>query len=374
MGILIIKLRNFRKFVSSVPNSPLVHVTVLEEAHHILKRCSKEQTADSGNVQGAAVENICQCIAEMRSSGEGFMIIDQSPSAVDEAAIKNTAIKIAMRLPAKDDCEAIGTSLSLEDNQIRELSRLPVGMAAIYHVGWSDTVLAKMGNVWDNRYRKTVTEELNAVSYTRLQGVLIQLVYKNILHKSSDDIMYDVTETAKFLCTANRKGSKPTLSLPEEKIQELLNDVQIFMNENGTFLKTCTLREAMRCFGEFAFRFLRLESVFRICRLTRVTGKMLLPSDTLSEKEKMTILQWEKELRGAVMRYLIMPETCEPSGAYRWPQKASDAEYFWPVYGKIFSYYAERLETHRLYECRYSNAADFLISRKHFEPYNPSRK
>ncbi|MBR0485413.1 MAG: ATP-binding protein [Oscillospiraceae bacterium] len=374
MGILIIKLRNFRKFVSSAPNSPLVHVTVLEEAHHILKRCSKEQTADAGNIQGTAVEGICQCIAEMRSSGEGFMIIDQSPSAVDETAIKNTAIKIAMRLPAKDDCEIIGASLSLEENQIRELSRLPVGMSAVYHVGWTDTVLAKMGDVWDNRYRKTDPQELSAVSYARLQGVLLQMVYKNILYRTTENMMHDMAEAVKFLCTVSSRNGRPTLSLPEAKSQELLNDIQIFMNENGKFLKTCTPREAMNCFGEFAFQFLKLESVFRICRLNRVTGKMLLPSETLSEKEKMTVLQWEKELRNAVMRYLIMPETCDPSGAYRWPQKVSDAEYFWPVYGKILSCYAQRLETHRLYECRYSNAVEFLISRKHFEPVNPSRK
>lgn len=71
------------------------------------------------------------------------MIIDQSPGAVDEAAIKNTAIKIAMRLSSKDDCEEIGAALSLNENQIRELSRLDTGVAAIYHAGWSDTLLAK---------------------------------------------------------------------------------------------------------------------------------------------------------------------------------------------------------------------------------------
>src|SRR5699024_1016176 len=113
------------------PNSNLVHVTVLEEAHNILKRCSKDISVDSGNVQGAAVGNLCRCIAEMRSAGEGFMIIDQSPGAVDEAAIKNTAIKICMRLPSKNDCEEIGAALSLNDNQIRELSRLDIGVAAI---------------------------------------------------------------------------------------------------------------------------------------------------------------------------------------------------------------------------------------------------
>lgn len=103
----IIKLREYRYATQTSANSGLKHVTVLEEAHNILKRCSHESSQDSANVQGASVEMLVNCIAEMRSCGEGMMIIDQSPSAVDEAALKNTAIKIVMRLPEKNDCEAI---------------------------------------------------------------------------------------------------------------------------------------------------------------------------------------------------------------------------------------------------------------------------
>lgn len=109
------------------------------------------------------------------------MIIDQSPGAVDEAAIKNTAIKIAMRLSSKDDCEEIGAALSLNENQIRELSRLDTGVAAIYHAGWSDTLLAKMGNVWDKRYRLKTLPILDGGTYTRIQGAVVQLMYKDLV-------------------------------------------------------------------------------------------------------------------------------------------------------------------------------------------------
>ena len=175
MGVLIIKLKNYRKAVAASPNSSLVHVTVLEEAHNILKRCSQETSAESGNVQGAAVGSLCRCIAEMRSAGEGFMIIDQSPGAVDEAAIKNTAIKIVMRLPSKTDCEEIGAALSLNDSQIRELSRLDIGVAAIFHAGWTDTLLARMGSIWDKRYRLKTLPTLNNGTYTKIQGAIVQL-------------------------------------------------------------------------------------------------------------------------------------------------------------------------------------------------------
>ena len=66
------------------------HITILEEAHNILKCNSVEQGGEHGNVAGKSVEMISNAIAEMRTYGEGFIIVDQSPSAVDASAIRNT--------------------------------------------------------------------------------------------------------------------------------------------------------------------------------------------------------------------------------------------------------------------------------------------
>ena len=46
---------------------------------------------------------ISNAIAEMRTYGEGFVIVDQSPNAVDISAIRNTNTKIIMRLPDEQD-------------------------------------------------------------------------------------------------------------------------------------------------------------------------------------------------------------------------------------------------------------------------------
>ena len=64
---------------------------------------------------------ISNCIKEMRTYGEGFVIIDQSPMAVDVPAIENTATKIIMNTPAEDACEELGSALSLSEIQTREL-------------------------------------------------------------------------------------------------------------------------------------------------------------------------------------------------------------------------------------------------------------
>ncbi len=366
MGILIVKLRNYRKTVTTGPNSSLVHVTVLEEAHNILKRCSKEASVDAGNVQGAAVESLCRCIAEMRSAGEGFMIIDQSPGAVDEAAIKNTAIKVCMRLPAKNDCEEIGAALSLNDNQIRELSRLDIGVAAIFHAGWTDTLLARMGDIWDQRYRIKSSPVLNYGTYTKMQGAIVQLMYQNIKEGNIFSLYDDIEELLYLLCKGT-SAIKPIL--PESKQQEFLDEVQVFLENNGEYIKTKQLKNLKQKFFDFVFDFIRLDSVMRIFTLPGVkTTKMTL--DPLSPREVRAILKWEKEVRGGIEKYLYMPEKCDPEKSYRWPLDASKAEYFWEIYGGLLKCYGIRFREDE----RYINAHSYLESIKHFSTGASGRK
>ena len=87
---------------------------------------------------------ITNSIAEMRTYGEGFIIVDQSPTAVDISAIKNTNTKIVMRLPEASDCEAAGHSIGLKDEQIMELGKLDKGVAAVFRNDWLETVLTKI--------------------------------------------------------------------------------------------------------------------------------------------------------------------------------------------------------------------------------------
>lgn len=142
MGMIVLKLHEYRS-VSADMNSELNHVTVLEEAHNLLKRTSTDQAMEGSNLVGKSVEMITNAIAEMRTYGEGFIIVDQSPGALDPAAIRNTNTKIVLRLPDYSDRELVGKSIGLTEEQIIELSRLERGVAAVYQSGWTDAVLCK---------------------------------------------------------------------------------------------------------------------------------------------------------------------------------------------------------------------------------------
>ena len=153
MGILIMRLNEYRANSSLEANSGLRHVTILEEAHNILKRCSQEQSMEGSNVAGKSVEMISNAIAEMRTYGEGFIIVDQSPGAVDISAIRNTNTKIIMRLPEDTDRKIAGKSAAMKDNQVDEIAKLPTGVAVVYQNDWEEPVLCKI-NMFDSQRLK----------------------------------------------------------------------------------------------------------------------------------------------------------------------------------------------------------------------------
>ncbi|MEE0878984.1 MAG: ATP-binding protein [Treponemataceae bacterium] len=175
MGLLVLKLQEYR-MTTGGGNKELKHVTVLEEAHNLLKRTSTEQSQDSGNLLGKSVEMLTNAIAEMRTYGEGFIIADQAPGLLDMAVIRNTNTKIIMRLPDLGDRELVGKAANLNDNQIEELAKLPKGVAAIYQNEWVQPVLCKVDHYNDgktNPYTKTELKKDNEIFLSEEQKLSI---------------------------------------------------------------------------------------------------------------------------------------------------------------------------------------------------------
>ena len=143
MGLMVLKLQEHR-MKEDKPNQNLKHVTVLEEAHNLLRRTSTEQLDEGSNLLGKSVEMLANSIAEMRTYGEGFIIADQAPGLLDMSVIRNTNTKIILRLPDYSDRELVGRAASLNENQIKELAKLDTGVAAIKQGEWLETVLCKV--------------------------------------------------------------------------------------------------------------------------------------------------------------------------------------------------------------------------------------
>lgn len=104
------------------------HLTLIEEAHRLL---SKVEYGDSGSKK-AAVETFTDLLAEVRKYGEGLIIVDQIPNKLASEVLKNTNTKIIHKILAKDDKEAVGDTMLMDDKQKEYLSALEVGNAIVF--------------------------------------------------------------------------------------------------------------------------------------------------------------------------------------------------------------------------------------------------
>lgn len=151
MGLMVYMLNEHRMDAKTENNRGCTHITVLEEAHNLLKNTSG---GGQSELIGKSVEMLTNTIAEIRTYGEGFIIVDQSPSSVDISAIKNTNTKIILRTPEANDREAVGRSMGLTEEQVNEIAKLPSGVAVVYQNDWVKPVLTMIdkANVTEGRY------------------------------------------------------------------------------------------------------------------------------------------------------------------------------------------------------------------------------
>lgn len=199
MGILTMRLSEYRMCEGKV-NSPLRHVTLLEEAHNLLRK-NNTSSAGGGDLKSASVEMITNAIAEMRTYGEGFIIADQSPSVLDLSVIRNTHTKVFFMLPDKNDREISGDSLTLTEPQKRELARLSPGVAVVYQNGWTNAVLCKINYFKPNAAKPFVYKGPEVFKDSKtLTAQALAVVLSNLLRKDKQRSIS--ASTVRSLCNS----------------------------------------------------------------------------------------------------------------------------------------------------------------------------
>ena len=222
MGILIMRLSEYRMTGANTPNSALKHLTVLEEAHNILKRVSTEQSQEGSNMAGKSVEMITNAIAEMRTYGEGFVIVDQSPTSVDKAAIKNTNTKIVMRLPDEDDRKVSGKAAGMNDKQIDEIAKLPTGVAVVYQNDWVSPVLCKIDRMENSR-----------VIFNEQKDSILELNSENDINYIIEFLLAGQTEnTPKAFDIIQIEKSVRAFNMPSKVRMALLDTIEEYKKNN----------------------------------------------------------------------------------------------------------------------------------------------
>ncbi len=256
MGILVMRLQEYR-LTSGKMNADLQHVTVLEEAHCLLKRTSTEQTSESSNLLGKSVEMLSNIIAEIRTYGEGFIIADQAPGLLDKSVIRNTNTKIIMRLPDEEDRRLVGKAANLTESQIKELAKLPTGVAAVYQNDWLEPVLCKV--TYDNVESEECGYEKLEINEQDNRAQVLSLLYKKTngkrLYKTLSEISELVLSSplpasirAKIMIMMEQHGK---VSLKEGC--RVIHDIACNLEAEKTAERASTLGEWRKVFVDAAY-------------------------------------------------------------------------------------------------------------------------
>lgn len=138
MSLLMLSLYEYRvsaynydkEYLKNAQKNELLHLTVVEEAHNVLMRPTAD-ISGVGNPQQVIADLFGNMLSEIRSYGEGLMLVDQVPTRLIDDAIRNTNYKIAHRLSAKEDVEVMSSALGLRVDQQSLIPLLQQGQAVI---------------------------------------------------------------------------------------------------------------------------------------------------------------------------------------------------------------------------------------------------
>ena len=118
---LILWLYHFKK--AKGKSGSLNHVTVIEEAHHVLSSF-KEKAAGEETI----IESTLRMIREF---GEGVVVLDQEPSKLSSSVIANTGTKVCFNLGHGKDIREMSEAMNLRFEESRMIDLLKIGHAVV---------------------------------------------------------------------------------------------------------------------------------------------------------------------------------------------------------------------------------------------------
>lgn len=165
MGIFLARLYEYRRLQAATGKLPsgLQHLLVFEEAHRLLKNTTTQVTDEGSNPRAQAIEVFTNMLSEVRAYGQGVLVAEQIPSKLAPDVLKNTNLKLAHRLIAKDDRQSIGQTMNLSEEQQNHLGVLTPGMAAVYAEGADHAYLVRIDN-YKRKMSPLIDHDLKQIS------------------------------------------------------------------------------------------------------------------------------------------------------------------------------------------------------------------
>ncbi len=206
MGLILSRLSAIIKKEHKKNNS-FRHLTLIEEAHRLL---SKVEYGDSGSKK-TAVETFTDLLAEIRKYGEGLIIVDQIPNKLASEVLKNTNTKIIHKILAKDDKEAVGDTMLMDDKQKEYLSALTVGNAIVFTENTDKPVHVSITPI-SNTSEKQIEDKVVKHRFLNYKSEFGECYYDSEIvpfYKDFENLIREIREGK--ICKKNRQKFKNTV-------------------------------------------------------------------------------------------------------------------------------------------------------------------
>ena len=141
------------------------HVIFIEEAHNLIGPESEEQNGSTADPKQAATAFIVKMLAEVRALKEGIVIADQLPTVMAQEVLKNTGLKIGLRITSADDRSLLGSTMAASGMQLEQMSTFAVGEALIFYESLKRPFTMRIKEWWgeieDRKKKELMTSPQN---------------------------------------------------------------------------------------------------------------------------------------------------------------------------------------------------------------------
>ncbi len=249
MGLVLTLLYEYRQ-VEAASGDGLRHLTIIEEAHRLLKRVGTPDNPEIANPQGRAVETFGNILAEVREYGEGLVVIDQIASRLAPDILKNTNLKIVHRIMARDDRDEVGGAINLDEAQRARLTTLKPGEAVIHSDDLDQAVLVRIDHARAELPRGASIRAAEVTAHVQITHAHLAEYYQESW-PADPLIERPGCATCRARC---RYGARVARSVDAAKLLPKLARIERLKDENGnlslTALDTALTQQARAIFRD----------------------------------------------------------------------------------------------------------------------------
>ena len=186
-------------------NGSIRHVLFIEEAHNLIGPESEEQTGMDANPKQAATAFLVKMLAEVRALKEGIVIADQLPTVMAQEVLKNTGLKIGLRITSADDRSLLGSTMAASGMQLEQMATFKPGEALIFYEDLMRPFRMRMKKWWgeitdkltkDNLVKPRNDADLRILMSDRVPFIEENLLSINIIGKKYKRLVDDLSARA----------------------------------------------------------------------------------------------------------------------------------------------------------------------------------